>query len=58
MKYQIEEKEDRLSVDELEYLDIIDVNRYKQEELILKIKNFRRLYTIKEFQLLISKIKR
>ncbi len=56
--YEVLAKEDTLPVDELEYLDILDINRYKKEELMLKIGDFKEEHPYEEFQKLISQIKK
>ena len=56
--YEKLEKEDTLSVEELELLGILDINRYKKYELAKKIGKFKEDHPLKEFQKLIGKIKK
>ncbi len=56
--YEKLEKEDTLPVEELEQLGILDINRYKKQELVIKIREFKEDHPLKEFQKLIGKIKK
>jgi len=56
--YEKLEKEDTLPVEELELLGILDINRYKKQDLVMKTGRFKEEHPLKDFQKLIGKIKK
>ena len=56
--YEKLEKEDTVPVEELELLGILDINRYKKQDLVMKTGRFKEEHPLKDFQKLIGKIKK